>query len=111
MRVRLKPGMRETDALAMLIEGSIQRGGEYPETRLMTSGPRTNPWFQECGPRILGNNEILSFDTDLIGCYGMCTDISRSWFIGDGQPTQRQKDRHRLLRLRGKRQHQVEVEP
>ena len=32
-------------------------------------------------------NEILAFDTDLIGCYGICSDISRTWFLGDGDPT------------------------
>ena len=53
---------------------------------LLSSGPRTNPWFQECGPRIVQNNEIVSFDTDLIGAYGICTDISRAWWIGDKKP-------------------------
>jgi Xaa-Pro aminopeptidase len=27
-------------------------------------------------------NEVISFDTDLIGSYGICIDISRSWWIG-----------------------------
>jgi len=40
----------------------------------------------ECGPRQLKNNEILSFDTDLIGSYGICVDMSRSWWIGDQKP-------------------------
>jgi Xaa-Pro dipeptidase len=35
-------------------QGNIRRGGEWIETRLLASGPRTNPWFQECGPRIVG---------------------------------------------------------
>ena len=26
----------------------------------------------------------------------MCVDISRTWFIGDGEPTQAQKDLHRI---------------
>ena len=52
----------------------------------MATGPRTNPWFQECGPRRLQNNEILAFDTDLIGTYGICIDISRTWWIGDEKP-------------------------
>ena len=52
----------------------------------MASGPRTNPWFQECGPRIVQNNEIVAFDTDLIGSYGICVDISRTWWIGDKPP-------------------------
>jgi Xaa-Pro aminopeptidase len=96
MRELTRPGITENDVWAELHKSNIRRGGEWIETRILSSGPRTNPWFQECGPRVIENNEILSFDTDLIGCYGMCTDISRSWFIGDGQPTQRQKDMHQL---------------
>jgi Xaa-Pro aminopeptidase len=71
---------------AVLHAENIKRGGEWIETRLLASGQRTNPWFQECGPRIIQNNEIISFDTDLIGAYGMCCDISRSWWIGDRKP-------------------------
>lgn len=76
----------EDDVWAVLHAENIKRGGEWIETRLLSSGPRTNPWFQECGPRNIKNNEIISFDTDLIGAYGMCCDISRSWWIGDKQP-------------------------
>ncbi len=81
-------GMSEDDVWAELHKGNIKRGGEWIETRLLASGPRTNPWFQECGPRIIGNNEIVAFDTDLIGCYGICIDISRTWWIGDKKPRQ-----------------------
>jgi len=80
------PGLSEDEIWAHLHAGNIKRGGEWIETRLLASGPRTNPWFQECGPRILQNNEILAFDTDLIGSYGMCIDISRTWWIGDAAP-------------------------
>ncbi|RZV99313.1 MAG: aminopeptidase P family protein, partial [Rhodobacteraceae bacterium] len=76
----------EDDVWAVLHAENIRRGGEWIETRLLTSGPRTNPWFQECGPRRLQNNEILAFDTDLIGSYGFCIDISRTWWIGDKRP-------------------------
>jgi Xaa-Pro aminopeptidase len=96
MRELTQPGMTENDVWAELHKSNIRRGGEWIETRILSTGQRTNPWFQECGPRILGNNEILAFDTDLIGCYGMCTDISRTWFIGDGQPMPRQRDMHKL---------------
>lgn len=78
--------MTEDAIWAVLHAGNIKRGGEWIETRLLTSGVRTNPWFQECGPRIVQNNEIVAFDTDLIGCYGMCVDISRTWWIGDSNP-------------------------
>lgn len=76
----------EDDIWAVLHAENIRRGGEWIETRLLSSGQRTNPWFQECGPRITQNNEIISFDTDLIGAYGICCDISRSWWIGDRAP-------------------------
>lgn len=78
--------MSENDIWAVLHAENIKRGGEWIETRLLCSGPRTNPWFQECGPRIVQNNEIVAFDTDLIGSYGICVDISRTWWIGDKPP-------------------------
>ena len=78
--------MSEDDIWAVLHAENIRRGGEWIETRLLASGPRTNPWFQECGPRIVQNNEIVAFDTDLIGSYGICVDISRTWWIGDKKP-------------------------
>ena len=78
--------MSEDDIWAVLHAENIRRGGEWIETRLLASGKRTNPWFQECGPRIVQNNEIVGFDTDLVGAYGICIDISRTWWIGDQKP-------------------------
>jgi len=83
MRKSATPGLSENEIWSVLHSENIKRGGEWIETRLLASGQRTNPWFQECGPRIINENEILAFDTDLIGCYGICVDISRTWFIGD----------------------------
>ena len=91
MRAALKPGMRESEALAMLIEGCIRRGGEYPETRLFTAGPRTNPWFQETSERVIENGDMLAFDTDMIGPLGFYNDISRSWVVGDRKPNDAQR--------------------
>ncbi len=76
----------ENDVWAVLHAENVRRGGEWIETRLLASGPRSNPWFQESGPRVCQQNEIISFDTDLVGAYGICTDISRSWWIGDKKP-------------------------
>jgi|TARA_B000000437_G_scaffold217666_1_gene195607 Xaa-Pro dipeptidase len=81
-----KGNTSEDDIWAVLHAENIKRGGEWIETRLLASGPRTNPWFQECGPRIVQNNEIVAFDTDLVGSYGICVDISRTWWIGDKPP-------------------------
>jgi Xaa-Pro aminopeptidase len=86
-RREVPKGHVSEDAIwAELHAGNIRRGGEWIETRLLASGPRTNPWFMECGPRIVQNNEIIGFDTDLVGCYGICIDISRTWWVGDRKP-------------------------
>ena len=35
---------------------------------------------------------VVGFDTDLIGPYGYCADISRTWLCGDGQATDEQRE-------------------
>ncbi|MEM9426917.1 MAG: dimethylsulfonioproprionate lyase DddP [Pseudomonadota bacterium] len=92
----------EDDIWAVLHAENIKRGGEWIETRLLATGPRTNPWFQECGARRMKNNEILAFDTDLVGSYGICIDISRTWWIGDKPPRQDMIDamRHGVEHIR-----------
>ncbi len=86
MEDAIAPGKTEDEIWAVLHAENIKRGGEWIETRLFSSGPRTNPWFQECGPRTLQANEISALDTDLIGCYGLCVDISRTWWTGPEKP-------------------------
>ena len=87
MRDNLEPGVTEQRLWAYLHAESIARGGEWIETRLLASGPRTNPWYQECSSRPIEAGDLVGFDTDLIGPYGMCVDISRTWLCGDGAPT------------------------
>ena len=86
MEAACEPGMSENDVWSVLHAENIRRGGEWIETRLLASGPRSNPWFQECGPRIIQNNEIVAYDTDLVGSYGICVDVSRTFWVGDGDP-------------------------
>ena len=54
---------------------------------------RTNPWFQECGPRVIEDGDLVGLDTDPIGRYGYCADISRTWRCGDGRPAERRGTR------------------
>jgi len=96
MRQAMRAGATENDVWAALHAGNIRRGGEWIETRILSSGPRTNPWFQESGPRVLGDGDLLSFDTDLIGVYGFCVDMSRSWICGGLEPTAEQKRLYRI---------------
>jgi Xaa-Pro aminopeptidase len=91
MEKECRPGIAETELWAILHAENIKRGGEWIETRILNSGPRTNPWFQEAGPRKLQAGDLLAFDTDLIGPYGMCCDMSRTWFVGDGEPSAEQR--------------------
>lgn len=91
MHGALEPGITENALWAHLHRVNIEQGGEWIETRLLASGPRTNPWYQECGPRVIEAGDLVSFDTDLIGPYGYCADISRSWLCGEGPPGDEQR--------------------
>ncbi len=93
----LKPGITENQLWSILHQANIARGGEWIETRLLASGPRTNPWFQECSDRVIEAGDILAFDTDLIGPYGYCSDISRSWVTPGGRgPSNEQISLHAM---------------
>ena len=96
MREALEPGMTENELWSILHQVNIARGGEWIETRLLASGERTNPWFQESGDRVIQSGELVSFDTDLIGPFGYCADISRSYLCGDGRPSDKQRHLYRL---------------
>lgn len=92
MHKALQPGMTEVELWSIMHAENIKRGGEWIETRILSSGPRTNPWMQEAGPRVIQDGELLAFDTDLIGPYGMCADLSRTWIVGDGNGSAEQKN-------------------
>jgi Xaa-Pro aminopeptidase len=53
MRETLQPGITENQLWAMLHQANIEHGGEWIETRLLSSGGRTNPWFQEASDRVI----------------------------------------------------------
>lgn len=91
MRAALKPGMTENELWSILHQVNIAKGGEWIETRLLAAGGRTNPWFQECSDRIIRPGDLISFDTDLIGPFGYCADISRTYFCGPGRPSPEQR--------------------
>ena len=96
MHQHLQPGISEQRLWSYLHAENIARGGEWIETRLLVSGPRCNPWYQECSARIINNGELVAFDTDLIGVYGICVDISRTWLCGDQKPSAMQKEIYQL---------------
>ena len=61
---------------------NIEYGGEWIECRILSSGERTNPWMQESSNKVIQRGEMVSFDTDMVGPYGYCADISRAFVEG-----------------------------
>jgi len=82
MREELKSGMTEDELWSILHKTNIEHGGEWVECRILSSGQRTNPWMQESSNKIIQKGEIVSFDTDMVGPYGYCADISRAFVEG-----------------------------
>ena len=96
LRDAIRPGISENELWSVLQQAVVAGNGDYCETRLLNSGPRTNPWFQETGPRIIGQNELIAFDTDVVGCHGYYSDFSRTFHSGPDRPTAAQRELYRV---------------
>ncbi|WP_118180124.1 M24 family metallopeptidase [Paraburkholderia phosphatilytica] len=84
MREALTPGITENQLWSVFHATNIAHGGEWAESRLLSSGPRTNPWFQDATNRVIEAGDMVAFDTDMVGPGGALSDISRS-FICPGK--------------------------
>ena len=82
MRSELMPGMTEDELWSILHKTNIENGGEWIECRILSSGERTNPWMQESSNKVMQEGELVAFDTDMVGPYGYCADISRAFVVG-----------------------------
>ena len=82
MQNELKAGMTEDELWSILHKTNIEHGGEWIECRILSSGERTNPWMQESSNKIIQSGEMVAFDTDMVGPYGYCADISRTFVEG-----------------------------
>jgi len=96
MREALRPGITENYLWSILAQTNIELGGEWLECRLLASGGRTNPWYQEASDKLIRGGELVAFDTDMVGPYGYCADLSRTFHCGPARPTARQKQLYRL---------------
>ena len=96
LREAIRPGLTENALWSVLHQTVIALNGDYCETRLLSSGPRTNPWFQESGPRTIGAGELIALDTDVVGCYGYYSDFSRTLHAGPGRPGAAQRTLYRV---------------
>ncbi|MCP4330174.1 MAG: aminopeptidase P family protein [Alphaproteobacteria bacterium] len=95
LRAAIRPGMSENELWSVFHQAVIAQDGDYVETRLLSSGPRTCPWFQECGPRIVRANELVALDTDVVGRFGYYADFSRTFHVGPDAPTESQRHLYR----------------
>ena len=86
------PGKTEQEIWAELHYENIRSGGEWLETRLLAIGQHSNPWFQEASGFVGKMGDIIAFDTDMIGPYGYCADLSRTWTIGHTRMTNSQRE-------------------
>jgi Xaa-Pro aminopeptidase len=91
IRASIEPGITENQLWSILRETNIAYGGEWIECRLLASGERTNPWFQECGNQLIRAGDMVGFDTDMVGPHGYIADISRSLVCPGRLPTDRQR--------------------
>jgi Xaa-Pro dipeptidase len=96
LRNALRPGLTENELWAEFHHNNIAHGGEWIETRLLSSGPRTNPWFQEASDRPIQAGELVAVDTDMVGPHGYCADISRTFYCEPGSPSAQQRQLYRL---------------
>ena len=95
MHHSLVAGITEEELWSYLHKVNIENGGEWVETRLLCSGERTNPWLQECSNRKIQKGDIVAFDTDMVGPYGYCADLSRT-FVEGKKLSDKQKKIHNL---------------
>lgn len=95
MRAATESGIRETELWAVLHQVNVAHDGDWFDGRMLCSGPRTNPWLQEATAREIQAGDLVAFDTDMIGPFGYCADISRTWLCGPAEPTGEQRDVYR----------------
>jgi Xaa-Pro aminopeptidase len=91
IRESLRPGLTENQLWAVLHDTNIAHGGEWIECRLLASGSRTNPWFQECSDRVIEAGDLVCYDTDMVGPTGYLADISRTLLCPGQAATDRQR--------------------
>lgn len=98
LREAIRPGLTEAQLWSVLHASVIAQNGDYIETRLLSAGSRTNPWFQETSDNVIGPDELIALDTDVVGCHGYYSDFSRTFHSGPGAPTREQRELYRLAR-------------
>jgi len=92
MQQAIRPGLTENELWSVFHQHVIAAGADYIETRLMTAGTHTNPWFQEASSHVIEPNVLIAFDTDTVGVHGYYSDFSRTFHVGPDAPSDRQRE-------------------
>ena len=95
MKQAARPGVTEVQLWALLNYTNLANNGDWHEGRMLASGDRINPWFQEASERRIEAGDLIGFDTDMVGPFGYFADVSRTFLCGPGRPTRRQKRLYR----------------
>jgi Xaa-Pro dipeptidase len=96
LRDAIQPGMSENELWSVLHQSVIAQDGDYVETRLLSAGRRTNPWFQETSSHVIEANQLIALDTDVVGCHGYYSDFSRTFHAGPDEPSENQRAIYKL---------------
>ena len=96
LRAAIRPGMTENELWSVLHQSVIAQNADYCETRLLNAGARTNPWFQESSTHVIGENELIALDTDVVGCHGYYSDFSRTFHSGPNKPSDTQRELYKV---------------
>lgn len=96
LKKSLKPGVTEAQMWGLLNYTNLANHGNWHDGRMLASGDRINPWYQEATQRVIQDGDLVGFDTDMVGPYGYFADISRTFHCGPSKPTKRQKQLYRL---------------
>lgn len=95
LRKAVLPGLTENQLWSILHKAVIEQDGDYCETRLLNSGKRSVPWFQETSNAVIEENTLICLDTDVVGCHGYYADFSRTFHAGPDPPSASQKQLYR----------------
>lgn len=95
MLEHLAPGITENQLWSVLHQINIAHDGDWIDGRVLSSGARTNPGLGEATDKVIEAGELVAFDTDMIGPFGYCADISRTVLCRPAKPNARQKHAYR----------------
>jgi Xaa-Pro dipeptidase len=91
IRGKLRPGISEQELWSELAHENARHGNGWFDYCILASGRRTNPWGGECSDKLIGAGELVGVDTGMIGPFGYCADISRTFFCAPDKPDAEQR--------------------